>query len=99
MKKKITLYEIQWIDATTPEGAWRTWKEAIKWARESNHVITECGWLLEKTETHWLLATRICSDDKYAYSVFGGLFKLPHPWIVSKRRLGTITVDVNEEDT
>ena len=82
MKDK--LIYIEWTDAHTNTASWRTEEEAKLWAKETDWIIRECGWVIEETEEYLAIATALKPENEYEEKQYLNLHKIPKGWIKKK---------------
>lgn len=98
MKKKIPIYEFEWEDASFLTAfKWQSHKDALEWGKESNFIVRQCGYLLEKTKKYWLFATALSLQDKWSYTQFQGICKIPTTWLRVRKKIGVIEIEFQEE--
>ena len=84
------LIYIEWADAVSPhEGAWKTEEEAIEWGLEDDFWCSDVGWLLKETKDCIVIASRrsITQTGEEKLIQYGGLFRIPKPWIRKRKIL------------
>lgn len=82
--KKI-LY-IEWEDAVANNSdVWRTSDEVIEWAKSTNFIIKQIGFLIRETKKEIVLAGH-CHDGGDEWEPqFGQLQKIPKTWIRKRK--------------
>lgn len=78
--KKTKLIYIEWADAVR-NNTWMNKNEIKDWAERTNWIIKECGWLLEETKDHIILAMGHNPKDQDSDDQYNALLKIPKPWI------------------
>ena len=79
--KEFRLVRIGWADAIENLDGWHTKKEALNWAKNDDWIVHQVGWILKETDDYILLSSKRNSASCGRDSTFGGLFKIPKPWI------------------
>lgn len=75
------LIYIKWIDAVSYSN-WKNKSEIREWIdNHKNEIIEQVAWLIEETDKHLILTSRICDDE------YGQLQKIPKTWILKRRNL------------
>jgi hypothetical protein len=75
------LVRIGWADAIENLEGWHTEKEAMEWADDDNWIVHQVGWVLKETDDYILLSNKHNEASCGRDSSYGGLFKIPKPWI------------------
>ena len=75
------LVRIGWADAIENLEGWHTEKEAMEWADEDDWIVHQVGWVLKETDDYILLSNKHNEASGGRDSTYGGLFKIPKPWI------------------
>lgn len=81
---------IGWADAIENLDGWHSEREAKQWAKEDDWIVHQVGWILKETKSYILLTNKMNQASCGRDSSFGGLFKIPKPWIL-------YCVDLNQE--
>ena len=76
------LVKIGWADAIENLNGWHTLEEALEWAKDDNWIVHQVGWILEETKDYILLSSKQNDASGGRDSTFGGLFKIPKPWVL-----------------
>ena len=79
--KKHRLIQIGWADAIENLDGWHTKAEALGWAKDDDWSVHQVGWVLEENKDYILLSNKQNDASGGRDSHFGGLFKIPKPWI------------------
>lgn len=77
----LPLVYVQWSDAVSDSGGWNTYEEALEWSDPDALVIHQVGWLVEDTDTHILLASRIAHQNEDSQEQYGHLQMIPKGWV------------------
>jgi len=81
MKQPKILY-IEWCDAISKiDDAWTDLEDSLEWGEEAEWIVKEVGFVLKETKQYILLASR------HSEGQYGGLFKIPKPWILKRKWL------------
>ncbi len=83
------LIQIGWADAVENSAGWYSKEEALKWGKDYNWVVHQVGWVLEETEDYILFCNHYSPTDEEGDGVYGGLFKIPKPWVKYRKELTT----------
>lgn len=75
------LVRIGWADAIENLEGWHTEKEALEWADDDDWIVHQVGWVLKETDDYILLSNKYNEASGGRDGTFGGLFKIPKPWI------------------
>lgn len=78
---KYKLVKIGWADAIENLDGWHTEEEALKWAADDDWIVHQVGWVLKETNDYILLSNKYNEASGGRDSTYGGLFKIPKPWI------------------
>jgi hypothetical protein len=78
---KYRLVRIGWADAIENLDGWHTEEEALKWADDDDWIVHQVGWVLKETNDYILLGNKHNDASCGRDSTFGGLFKIPKPWV------------------
>lgn len=82
------LIYIEWADAINNHASnWNTKEDVTLWAKESDWYIRECGWLIEETKEHIVLAGSWKPEDEYTEEQFSLLKKIPKTWIRKRKEI------------
>ena len=81
IEKNNQLVFIEWMDAIENLSGWHTEEEALEWADEDDWIVHQVGWIMKETEDYVLLCTRCNEARGERKANYGGLFKIPKPWI------------------
>ena len=79
--EKYKLVKIGWADAIENLNGWHTIEEALEWATDDDWVVHQVGWILKETADYILLAGKHNDASGGRDFTWGGLFKIPKPWI------------------
>lgn len=60
MKHKIVY--VEWIDIASTDSGWRTLEEAMDWADETDSVVRQVGFFLDKDDDYLTLACSYIPD-------------------------------------
>lgn len=82
MKNKYPFVYIEWMDASSLVGAWKSEREILEWA-EDPPVSCQAGYLLQEGKDFILLAS-IYAEKTNKY---GSVFRIPKTWIKKRKDL------------
>lgn len=91
------LVKIGWADAIENLEGWHTEKEAIDWAKDDDWIVHQVGWILDETDDYLLFSNKFNEASGGRDSSFGGLFKIPKPWILYKKELTEMATIADKE--
>jgi hypothetical protein len=72
---------IGWADAIENLDGWHTENEALEWADTDDWIVHQAGWILKETDEYILFCDKINDASGGREDSYGGLFKIPKPWI------------------
>lgn len=87
MMEGLPLVKIGWSDAIENLDGWHSEKEAVEWAEEDDWIVHQVGWILKETDEYILFTNRYNSPSAGREGTYGGLFKIPKPWIKYRKIL------------
>jgi hypothetical protein len=87
-KIKYPLIYIEWCDAIESNEGWQDINVIKYWAKTSDWIVKECGFLIEETKEYIVFASRIGNYHDDNEPKFGGINKIPNTWI--KKRISLI---------
>ena len=82
---------VEWDDAAS-RGHWMGEADLADYSR-GNFLVRQCGYLLEDTRRHLLLAGSWTPEDDWHEERFGDIVRIPRTWVRVKRVLLTIGED------
>ena len=91
LKRPLRLVYVEWDDAAT-RSCWMDLDEIERY-RQATWLVRQCGFLLEDTDQHVLLAGSWTPDDEWHTEKFGDITRIPKTWIRKQHTLQTITDD------
>ena len=80
-KEKYPLVYLEWEDAVSNSEGWRDERDVKLWAKETNWLVKESGFLIEETAKYILLANKMIPQSQDNEVFFGMLKKIPKGWI------------------
>lgn len=81
------LYKIGWADAIENLDGWHSKEEAIEWALNDDWVVHQVGWIIKETKDYILFTSQFNEASAGRSKTFGGLYKIPKPWISYKTEI------------
>lgn len=75
------LVRVVWRDVIEHMGVWHTEAEALEWASSDDWIVHQVGWVLEDTDDYLLLTSKYNTASADRESSYGGLTKIPKPFI------------------
>ncbi len=81
LHKNPPLIYIEWCDAIESQAGWQEVEVIEEWAKTSDWLVAECGFLVEETKEHLVFASRKGDYQGDKSPKFGSLMKIPKTWI------------------
>lgn len=89
--RKIDMVFIEWEDAAKAGQSWMAAEEIPGFIAEP-FLVRSCGFLLEDSKKHIVLAADVGSANDFKHEQWAGVFRVPRPWIKKFKKLGSITI-------
>lgn len=87
--RPLRLLYLEWDDAAS-RSVWMTADDLREYAN-SQWLNRQCGFLLEETAAHLLIAGSWAPEDDWHVEKFGDVTRIPKTWIKTRRVLATVS--------